>query len=197
MVDISAQGEGATGISRRSLVAALAPIWRVVPLLVALASLTLALAVVTAESHAGAASTSTVTCKGFELTKSSGLVTIRGCTPSAGRGYAFTTGPSSTLGPGARGQGSGGTLTWKGGATTTIGASTFTATENDTCPSKKNRSFDGAWVESALVTGASTAGPGIPAVGDAVSATVCDYLKFIDHYETETAILEPGSAIGL
>jgi hypothetical protein len=193
----STQGERATGITGPSFVAVVAAIWRVVPLLFALVSLTLALVVVTAESHAGAASTSTVTCKGFKLTKSSGLVTIRGCTPSAGRGYAFTTGPSSALGPGAQGQGSGGTLTWKGGATTTIGASTFTATENYTCPSKRNSSFDGAWVESALVTGASTAGPGIPAVGDAASATVCDYLKFIDHYETETTILEPGSTIGL
>jgi hypothetical protein len=197
------QGDGESirgsvrGHSGRCLPLGSAATESVVPFLFALVTLTVVLVVSPGASDAGATSTSTVSCTNFTQQTKAGLVKVKGCSPSAGRGYANATGPSDVVGPWA-GQ-AGGTLSWNGGATTTIGASTFTSTNSGSCPLThgKNTSFNGASIESASVTGASTTGQGIPAVGDAVSGTFCFYLKYKDHYVYETATMEPGSVVGM
>jgi hypothetical protein len=94
--------------------------------------------------------------------KESGSVTITDCTPSAGKSYKKATVPALDLAEG-------GTITWNGGATTTIGdPDSSGGTGQGTCKKKNLEYFF-----SGVVTAASTSGAGIPAVGDAVSASAC------------------------
>ncbi len=111
---------------------------------------------------AGAASG--IQCSSLKLsgTLASGTITVGKCTPSGGKGYKTATGSAAALvEPNSN-------LTWsKSGATTTV---TITATaEGQGLCKKKYTQFDA----SGTVTGASTTGVGVPAVGDAISAEVC------------------------
>jgi hypothetical protein len=92
----------------------------------------------------------------------SGTVTIGKCTPSGGKGYKTASGTAATLA-------TGGNITWKkSGATTTVGDTSVNSPGQGGCK-KGSSEYD----FSGKVTGASTTGTGIPAVGDAVSARAC------------------------
>jgi hypothetical protein len=125
-------------------------------------------------------------------------VTVKQCKPKAGHNYAEATGSEQTLGYASPGQN--GTLTWTGGATTTIGPATYTQVENTfNCPLTQGPGFAlfDEQTETATIVAASTVGPGIPAVGDPVSATFCYYMKLKRYINEAKAILLPGTAIQL
>lgn len=110
---------------------------------------------------AGAASG--ISCSKVKLTGAliSGNITLGGCTPSAGKGYKSATASSSTLQ-------AGGNLVWsKSGATTTVSI-TPTTPGQGVCK-KGYVEYDA----NGHVTGASTSGVGIPAVGDTIHAVTC------------------------
>ena len=110
---------------------------------------------------AGAASG--ISCSKVKLTGAlaTGTITISKCTPSAGKTYKSASAGSATLE-------AGGKLVWSSsGATTTV---KITATSPGQGPCKKNFvEFDA----NGSVTGASTTGVGIPAVGDTIHAVTC------------------------
>lgn len=109
---------------------------------------------------AGAAATSSVTCKGLTGTITT-TVTVSRCTPSAGKGYKTATASAASLA-------TGGNLTWsKSKATTTIGNAKASVASPNMCTAGTEYSFSGR------VTAASTKGTGIPKKGDAVRAKAC------------------------
>jgi hypothetical protein len=130
-----------------------------------------------ATTSGAAAGGNRVTC-----TKLSGsaptVVTISKCAPSAGAGYASASQPGGEFGTGV--------LTWSSsGATTTFGTSTFDfLTTRGPC---MGSSEEVRWTST--VAAASTAGRGIPAVGDAISAYLCMHFKYHNGAEHETGIL--------
>ncbi len=88
--------------------------------------------------------------------------TIGRCTPSGGRGYKSATGLSNVLNPGGR-------LTWSlSGATTDITISSQIVLVPGAC-GRVHVEVD----ITGTVTGASTTGVGVPALGDFVSARFC------------------------
>jgi hypothetical protein len=114
---------------------------------------------------AGATAASSVQCTSLKGTIT-GTVTIAKCTPvnpdkKTGKAYKKASGASASLA-------AGGNITWNGGATTTIGNASAVSDGQGVCKKKTTEfSFTGT------VTGASTSGTGIPAVGDVVSASAC------------------------
>jgi len=108
-----------------------------------------------------ASATSSVACAKTNG-KESGSVTITQCTPSAGKEYKKATVPALDLAEG-------GTITWNGGATTTIGDPNSSGGTSQGACKKKNMEY----FFTGTVTAASTTGAGIPVVGDAVSASAC------------------------
>jgi hypothetical protein len=104
---------------------------------------------------------SSVSCTGLKGS-ATGTITISKCSPSGGKGYKSASGTGAELA-------TGGNITWKSsGATTTIGDASFNDEGQGSC--KKN---DTEYSYTGQVTGASTTGTGIPAVGDTVSGDVC------------------------
>ena len=109
-------------------------------------------------------------------------VTISECRPSGGPGYATASQPFVGAG----------VLTWSSsGATTTFGPGNFTLVGVGGC---KNGFVEWQWTST--VVAASTSGPGIPAVGDAASATWCMYYNYHLREFTKVTIL-PGTKVHL
>jgi hypothetical protein len=132
-----------------------------------------------------------VTCSKFSDNGKTGHIAVGKCTPKAGHQYSQALGETDLVG----------TLTWTGGATTTIGSVSYTQVQSPWtgCPRSDGAGFGlfGETIESDVVTAASTTGSGIPAVGDQVSATFCSYSK-IKHYIYESrSLLLPGTTITL
>jgi hypothetical protein len=146
-------------------------------------SIPASVAVVGVAGTAGAAG-SGVQCASLKGTIT-GTVTIAKCTPvnpskTIAKGYKKATGSSGSLA-------TGGNITWNGGATTTIGGTSVGGgTSQGTC--KKNNT---EYTFSGTVTAASTSGVGIPAVGDAISASACVSSK------TGKITLAPGTVMHL
>jgi hypothetical protein len=102
-----------------------------------------------------------ITCTGLKGTITT-TVTISKCTPSGGKGYKTASAPATDLA-------TGGNITWKSsGATTTIGDASYSGGTQGSCKKGNDE-----YMFTGTVTAASTTGTGIPAVGDAVSATAC------------------------
>lgn len=138
-----------------------------------------------------AAASTQVICSKFTDNGKTNNIAVGKCTPKAGHQYAQALGHTDLVG----------TLTWTGGATTTIGfvSSTPVPFPWTGCPSSDGSGFGlyGEYIHTDVVTAASTAGPGIPAVGDQVSATFCFYVK-TQHYGGESRLLLlPGTTISL
>ena len=149
--------------------------------------------------NVGPTASSQVTCSKYISSHTFFSVAVGRCLPHAGHAYSEATGSASVLGFGPSGQDAG-TLTWTGGATTTIGPATYTQVLNDlSCPLTQPHKFflSAEQTESASVTAASTVGPGIPAVGDQVSATFCYYFKINHYLQEQFAILLPDTTLQL
>jgi hypothetical protein len=125
---------------------------------------------------------SSVTCSKLSGSAQS-TVTISKCAPSAGAGYKSASG---TFGFGV--------LTWAGsGATTTLGQSTLDFLNSGPCTGS---SAEVHWTST--VAAASTVGPGIPAVGDVISAYACMHFKYYNGAEHPTRIkLVRGTKVSL
>jgi hypothetical protein len=108
-----------------------------------------------------ASAASGVTCSKIVGT-TSGTVTIEKCTPSAGKEYKKASAPATDLA-------TGGTITWNGKATTTIG-DVDRRWGDDTGFLQEG---EDEYTFKGTITAASTTGTGIPAKGDAVSAEAC------------------------
>jgi hypothetical protein len=120
--------------------------------------------VMTAAPAFASSSVSCASLRGSGTSKAGwGELSIGRCTPSGGRGYKSATGLTNVLSPG-------GMLTWsRSGATTDVAISSNTVLAPGACGH--------AHVEidiTGSVTGASTAGIGVPAVGDSVTARICE-----------------------
>ncbi len=125
------------------------------------ATITIPASVATMSMAGPAFASSGVTCTSLKGSDS-GTVTIGKCSPSGGKGYKTASGAAVSLA-------TGGTITWKSSkATTTIGDTSTSSPGQGGCK-KGSTEYD----FSGQVTGASTSGVGIPAVGDAVSARAC------------------------
>jgi hypothetical protein len=110
---------------------------------------------------AGAASG--ISCSTVKLTGplATGTLTIKGCTPSGGKGYKSATASSAALQ-------AGGSLVWSSSHATTTVSITPTSPGQGVCK-KGYVEFDA----NGHVTAASTKGAGIPAVGDTIHAVTC------------------------
>ncbi len=111
---------------------------------------------------AGAASG--IQCSSVKLkgTLAGGTLTFAKCTPSGGKGYKDATASTAAL------EVPNSNLTWsKSGATTTVSI-TATSPGQGVC-GKGYVEYDA----NGTVTGASTTGVGVPAVGDVISGTAC------------------------
>ena len=114
-----------------------------------------------------AGAVSAISCSGLTLTGTlaSGTIHISKCLPSGGAGYASATGSTAALiTPMSK-------LTWSSSHATTTVTITATSPGKGVCTSP--------YVEydaSGTVNAASTTGPGIPKVGDAISGKVCIYV---------------------
>jgi hypothetical protein len=117
--------------------------------------------VVTVAISGTASAASGVTCSKIVGT-TSGTVTIEKCTPSAGKEYKKASAPATDLA-------TGGTITWNGKATTTIGDATVGGGSSQGSCKKGSDEY----TFKGTITAASTTGTGIPAKGDAVSAEAC------------------------
>jgi hypothetical protein len=123
-------------------------------------SIPLSAATVGLAGTAGAAATSSITCKGLTGTITT-TVTVSKCTPFGGKGYRTASAPAASLA-------SGGNLTWSNSkATTTIGKTSAKVASPNKCTTGTEYSFSGR------VTAVSTHGTGIPKKGDAVRASAC------------------------
>ncbi len=107
--------------------------------------------------------TSSVTCTGLKGTIS-GTVTIKTCSPSGGKAYKSASGAAASLA-------THGTITWKGGGTTTISGGSAVVASPNKCAAVKAGDLEYSF--SATVSAATTVGVGIPKVGDTVSANAC------------------------
>lgn len=105
-----------------------------------------------------------IVCSGLVGSLTTNTVTVKSCTPTGNKLYKTATGAATSLAD----VGTPGTFTWNGGGTTTVTPSGVTEVTPNACGSKATEySF------TATVTGASQAGYGVPAVGDAVGADAC------------------------
>ncbi len=123
-------------------------------------SIPTSVAAVSAVSTGSAFAASSITCSSLKGTVT-GTITIKKCTPSAGKGYKSATGSSGSLA-------TGGTLTWSNSGATTTVTLVVTSPGQGLC-GKGYSEFDA----NGTVTAASTTGTGIPAVGDTTSSKVC------------------------
>jgi hypothetical protein len=133
----------------------------------------------------GAAGGSGVTCSKLSGSASK-TVTISKCAPSAGPGYGSASQPGGNFGVGV--------LTGARSGATTLGQSTIDLLETrGPCTGTSEEAY---WTST--VAAASTSGPGIPAVGDPVSAYVCLHFTYSGGTEHVTRIaLARGTKVHL
>ena len=133
----------------------------------------------------GLAGGSGVTCSKLSGSASK-TVTISKCAPSAGPGYGSASQPGGNFGVGV--------LTWARSGATTLGQSTIDLLETrGPCTGTSEEAY---WTST--VAAASTSGPGIPAVGDPVSAYVCLHFTYSGGTEHVTRIaLARGTKVHL